>query len=140
MADYLPLLISDIVERTNPETGEIRKNALCRTVQPEQITLNLSRLDATRLQRFIDNKGSVLMVPIRRGEINGRSFTSIADGHIFRDPDVVATFELSDSRVNSPALDGSENDAGLVQPSASTPIPEPPKAADKPKSLFEKAS
>lgn len=139
MANYLPLLISEIVERTNPETGEIRKNAVCLTVQPEQITLNLSRLDATRLQRFLDNQGSVLMVPIRRGEINGRSFTSIGDGHIFRDPDVVVTFELSDSRVNSSALVNTENDAGLVQPPASIQTSEVTKAADKPKSLFEKA-
>ena len=103
MADYLPLHISDIIDRTNPETGEIRKTAVCRTVQPEQLSLNLSRLDAAGLQKFIDNKGSILMVPVRRGEINGRFFTAVVpDQHIFRDPDVIAKFELSDVSRPSP--------------------------------------
>lgn len=97
MADYLPLQILEIRENKTEE-GEIRKTAVCRTVQPEQFNLNLSKLDASRLQRFNDNIGNILMVPVRRGEINGRAFTSIADGHIFRDSDVVATFELSDKK------------------------------------------
>lgn len=101
MADYLPLQILEIRENKTEE-GEIRKTAVCRTVQPEQFNLNLSKLDADRLQRFNDNIGNVLMVPVRRGEINGRAFTSVADGHIFRATDVVATFELSDKKPEEP--------------------------------------
>lgn len=95
MADYLPVRVLQIIERKTDD-GEIRKSAVCQTVQPEQFNLNLSRLDAARLQRFNDNIGNILMVPVRRGEMNGRAFTSIADGHIFRDSDVVATFSLTD--------------------------------------------
>ncbi|MCQ8104688.1 hypothetical protein NP590_11275 [Methylomonas sp. SURF-2] len=95
MADYLPVRVIQITERKTDD-GEIRKSAVCQTVQPEQFNLNLSRLDAARLQKFNDNVGNIIMVPIRRGEINGRPFTSIADGHIFRDSDVVATFSLTD--------------------------------------------
>lgn len=98
MADYLPLHVTDITNRTDPETGEVRITAVCRTVQPETINLNLTRLDAERMQRFMDNKGSILMVPIRRGEFNGRSFVRVDEGHIFRDADVVSKFELSDSK------------------------------------------
>lgn len=96
MADYLPLKILEIRETKNEETGEIRKSAVCSTVQPETVTLNMTKLDAARLQRFMDNIGNIVMVPIRRGEINGRAYTAISDGHIFRDSDVVATFELSE--------------------------------------------
>lgn len=104
MADYLPLQIIEIRETKNDE-GEIRKSAVCRTVQPEQFNLNLSKVDAARLQRFNDNIGNILMVPVRRGEINGRAYTSIADGHIFRDSDVVATFQLTDKPlVESPKI------------------------------------
>jgi hypothetical protein len=102
MADYLPLQITDITERKNEDTGEVRLTAVCRTVQPETINLNLSRLDAERVQRFLSNKGNILMVPIRRGEMNGRSFVSVADGHIFRDSEVVANFTLTDAA--KPAL------------------------------------
>lgn len=101
MADYLPLQIFDIKETVVEEgdnKGEIRKTAVCRTVQPEQVNLNLSKLDAARLQKITENKGNILMIPIRRGEFNGRAFTTIADGHIFRDSDVVATFSLSDKQ------------------------------------------
>jgi len=97
MADYLPLQILEIRENKTEE-GEIRKTAVCRTVQPEQFNLNLSRLEADRLQRFSDNVGNILMVPVRRGEVNGRAFTSVADGYIFPATDVVATFELSDKK------------------------------------------
>lgn len=103
MADYLPLHVTDITERTDKDTGEIRLTAVCRTVQPETINLNLSKVDAERVQRFMANKGNILMVPIRRGEINGRSFVTVADGHIFRDADVVATFTLTDSAKAAPA-------------------------------------
>lgn len=95
MADYLPVRVLQIIERKT-EDGEIRKSAVCQTVQPEQFNLNLSKLDAARLQKFNDNVGNIIMVPIRRGEINGHPFTSITDGHIFRDSDVVATFSLTD--------------------------------------------
>jgi hypothetical protein len=95
MADYLPLLIDDITE-TKLDNGEIRMTARCRTVQPELINLNVSKLDSARLQKFNTSKGKILMVPIRRGEMNGRPFVSIQDGHIFHDPDVQANFELTD--------------------------------------------
>lgn len=80
MADYLPLRIKELSERANRETGEITKSIVCETVQPETITLNLTRVDALRVQQILDNQGKILMVPIRRGEIEGRAFTSIAPG------------------------------------------------------------
>jgi hypothetical protein len=116
MADYLPLLISDIIERKDSETGEIRLSAVCKTVQPEQFNLNLSKLDATRLQSFTDGKGSILMVPIRRGEVNGRAFTSVADGFIFPAHGLEATFQLKDT-LSKP-----------IAPPASALPPSPPPA------------
>lgn len=123
MADYLPLQIVDIRENVIEEgenKGEIRKTAICRTVQPEQINLNLSRLDAQRLQKFVENKGQILMVPVRRGEFNGRAFTSVAEGHIFKDSEVVATFSLTDKQESS------------VAPKVEPPSPDPvaPKGAN----------
>ncbi len=100
MADYLPLYISHINETLDRESGEVRKSVVCKTVQPETISLNLSRVDAERIQRIADNQGNILMIPVRRGEFNGRAFTSIADGHIFKDSEVKATFELSDIKIN----------------------------------------
>lgn len=118
MADYLPLQVLEIREVKTDE-GEIRKSAVCRTVQPEQFNLNLSRLDAARLQRFNDNIGNIIMVPVRRGEINGRAYTSIADGHIFRDSEVVATFELSDSN-KSPKVQHVQPETNLTVSSETT--------------------
>lgn len=115
MADYLPLHITDITERTDRDSGEIRLTAVCRTVQPETINLNLSKVDAERVQRFMSNKGQILMVPIRRGEINGRSFVSVAEGHIFKDTEVTATFTLTDSKaapVPAPVAPVKPNPAG----------------------------
>jgi len=100
MADYLPLHLLDITERKDEDTGEIRKSAVCRTVQPEQFNLNLTKLDAQRLQTFLESKGKIIMVPIRRGEINGRSFTSVADGFIFPATGIESTFEIKQNLSN----------------------------------------
>lgn len=114
MVDYLPLHITDITERPDRDSGEIRLIAVCRTVQPETINLNLSKVDAERVQRFMSNKGNILMVPIRRGEINGRSFVSVAEGHIFRDSEVTATFTLTDAKP-SPGF-RNDNDQSKASP------------------------
>ena len=97
MADYLPLFIENIKE-TNVD-GEIRISAETRTIQPESIRLNLSKLDAARLQTFQQSKGKILMVPIRRGEVSGRPFTSIADGYIIPADNIQTTFDM---HVNKP--------------------------------------
>lgn len=83
MPDYIPLQVSKIKESVDPTTKEIRLSAECFTIQPEQINLNLSRLDAARLTVVKSFEGKTVMIPIRRGEVNGRAFTSIADGQIF---------------------------------------------------------
>ncbi|ATG90521.1 hypothetical protein [Methylomonas koyamae] len=97
MADYLPVLIAHITERQDPDSGEVRISAVCKTVQPETFNLNLSKLDAARLQTFTQGRGQIMMVPIRRGEINGRAFTSVADGFIFPAHGLEATFTLKDT-------------------------------------------
>lgn len=127
MADYLPLHITDITERTDRDSGEIRLTAVCRTVQPETINLNLSKVDAERVQRFMTNKGNILMVPIRRGEINGRSFVSVAEGHIFRDADVVANFSLSDAKT-APGF-RNDNDQARASAAGAGSVPVKPNPA-----------
>lgn len=116
MAEYLPLKVVDVVERTNPETGEMRLSAICTTVQPETVTLNLGRVDATRIQKIQENKGNILMIPIRRGEINGRPFASITDGHIFHDSSVKATFELTDTKPGSVQVDIKQPESEKIEP------------------------
>lgn len=126
MADYLPLHVTDITQRTDRDTGEVRLTAVCRTVQPETINLNLSRVDAERVQRFMANKGNILMVPIRRGEMNGRSFVSVAEGHIFRDSEVVAQFSLTESKPAPASASVSPLPAATpAQSSSSTPVTPP---------------
>lgn len=144
MADYLPLHLLDIVERKDEDTGEIRKSAVCRTVQPEQFNLNLSRLDATRLQSFVENKGKVLMVPIRRGEINGRAFTSVADGFIFPAVGIESTFEIKQHLSPAPIHRSGEPEpsatsAETLSATSAETLPEHPSstaAGDKPGLAF----
>ena len=44
---------------------------------------------------MMDSEGKIVMVPIRRGEMNGRAFTSIADGYIIPADNIQSTFNLS---------------------------------------------
>ncbi|AEG00737.1 hypothetical protein [Methylomonas methanica] len=134
MAEYLPLLVKDIRER-KLDGGEIVKSAICQTVQPETVSLNLSKLDAARLQRIVSNKGNILMIPVRRGEFNGNPYVSIQEGNIFKDPDVIAKFELLYDD-ESPISTGSVVEEKLPDHSSNDDLAVGDKSSDKPTVVF----
>lgn len=80
--EYTHLIINDVRESRDNETGEVRIYADCSEVQPRTYTINITKQPINTINQIKSLRGNKVMFPTREGTFQGRSFVGVGEGEI----------------------------------------------------------